>query len=98
MNRDQDHMNRDHMNRDHMNRDHINQDHMNQDMEGTHVSEHPVSGHDEEPASADDRSALAEDDIDFAEAFKLATGRCPLGVPPGSAQSDGEAPVTGNPA
>jgi hypothetical protein len=47
---------------------------------GTSVSEQPAAGNGDEPAPAQDRSALAEDDIDFAEAFKRATGRCPLGA------------------
>jgi hypothetical protein len=55
---------------------------MNTDQEGLPMSEQAVSGHDDETARIADRSAVADDDIDFAEAFKLATGRCPLGTPP----------------
>jgi hypothetical protein len=33
-----------------------------------------------ETTSPKDRSAVAEDDYDLAEALKLATGRCPMGL------------------
>jgi hypothetical protein len=56
---------------------------MNPDEEGTHMSERG-----NEPQKTPDRSALAEDDVDLAEAFKLATGRCPLEV-----QTDDDPPA-----
>ncbi len=49
-----------------------------------------------------DRSAVADDDVDFAEMFKRATGRCPLGTPPASAPAArgpaDESPAPGAPA
>lgn len=66
---------------------------MNPEQEGTRMSTEPAAGRGDEPAPSADRSALAEDDIDFAEAFKRATGRCPLGMPP-----DGGTPRDDNPA